>query len=112
MTSDKMAQVRTSEFLDETESCLSELDNDLASAKDAAAKVIETRDRVEDALHRLGAALFINDEPTPWDLVKRVYWQYPDVRVTEIAKAFGIHHAGEVHKLVGSEAISVPRRLW
>lgn len=58
------------------------------------------RDGVGEALRLLGLTCLLEGTLPPLSLLRELYWQCPEVRVSDIGRAFALH-ASEVHRLAG-----------
>jgi hypothetical protein len=87
----------------------------------ALTELIEARQRLEEAedeldaaregahlaLRRLGAFLLYQGEAVPHGLLRRLYWEYPDLHVDVMAKAFGLQN-NEVGRYAGPGVRQAP----
>lgn len=75
----------------------------------AKADLGQVRDQTELAVMRAGAARWKDEQPFPLALVRELYWDHPEIRVTPIGHAFGMRPA-EVCRHVGPDTRTVECR--
>jgi hypothetical protein len=90
------------------------LETVLAEVSEAVAAVQAARTRMEDARDRAGLAIAgltranrAAELPAPRALIRRLYWEHPEVRASDIAALAGLRGASEVHAVAGPGA-----RMW
>lgn len=98
MTADDDNLAREYEHL---EQMLGALDDAVAERDAAKARAIATARAVGAQLERLGHFARIADAPFDRDVARRLYWEYPDLHVREIAKPMNVRE-GSVASEMGT----------
>jgi len=86
---------------------LESLDREVAAREEAKERALNTARSVGAQLARLGHAAELAGVQFDNDLARRLYWNYPDVHVAEIANPMRVHE-GQVSRYVGTGEIEKP----
>lgn len=76
--------------------------------EEAEQQLRDARERAHRELRLYGNRVQEAGEAPPLSLLRRLYWEHPEIRATEIAFVFGLRHAGQVHKHAGPGTYEAP----
>ena len=76
----------------------------------AEQEMTQARDALHAQMRHTGLAFLSAGQPYPVDLMRELYWDYPEVHVDEIAHAFGLRSANLVSRTVGPDTRTMPCR--
>lgn len=86
---------------------LEALDREVAAREEAKRRTVDAAREVGAQLARLGHAAELADVGFDNDLARRLYWNYPDLHVAEIANPMRVQE-GQVSRYVGSGEFEKP----
>jgi hypothetical protein len=104
-----VSNIDLGKFESEMWSAVADLEETRRTIDAATRRLAEQREVASVAMQRYGAALSIEEQPVPREVIRSLYWEHRGLHAQAIAEAFAIKGGGgRVHEYAGSEPFETP----